>query len=221
MKKILALFLAASVFMTNGSIAFAAESDIEINYQETVSYGASGEELTEGDFTYIVEENGQATIISYNGTSEVADIPETVGDGILVTALDDELFYEKTGVKKVIIPKYISSIGEYTDDTFYGASDLENIEVAGGNRTYYDQNGVLFRIGASSGLPMLMKYPEARQGESYTIPKDTNRINVCAFNECNFLKKIIIPPSVSVVDLYGFINLSNKVIILQQDDPQK
>ena len=242
-KRLLALFLAASVFMTNGSIAFAAESDIEINYQETVSYGASGEEQTEeqtyGEFSY-TEYNGTATITypdgtsekiehpaiitKYNGSSEIVEIPGTInknGKTLTVIELEDALFYKKTGVKKVIIPEKVASIGEYPEDIFRGTSDLEEIQVSDSNKTYYDQDGVLFRIGASSGLPMLMKYPEAKQGESYTVPNDTYWIYEKAFVSCSYLNRIIVPSNVSSIRGGGFYDMSGKTIILQQSDPSK
>ena len=221
-KRLLALFLAASVFMTNGSIAFAAESDTEINYQEAIAYGASGTEQTEGDFTYVVEENGQATITKYNGTSTTVTIPEMVEGTIPVTALDDGIFYGNMVIEKITIPKTIKNIiGPW--NLFYNTPSLNEIIVDSENTAYFSRDGVLYQYGTGSDeLPMLIRYPEAKttNPNTYVIPNDINEICSSAFYSCS-VEKIIVPSSISWIMDISFSHLTNRTIILQQTDPSK
>lgn len=234
-EKILAWILAVSITITNGRIAFAAENttnnelseqttdiskqNIEMEQSEEVAYGVSAEGQTEDGFSYTIT-NGQATITEYNGTSTVVDIPETVEGTVPVIALEDDLFLDNTQVEEVTISKNVISMGNDFEDVFCGASSLRKISVQSGNRCYYDKDGVLFKY-ATNGLPMLVKYPEAKESESYTIPEDTDWIWIYAFNRCAYLKKIVVPDSVTTVGIWGFCGLKDTHIIVKQTEPSQ
>lgn len=254
-RKVLAWILAASIMITNGSIAFAAENttntesseqttdiseqNIEIEQQEMDVYGASAKtvyndysiyegEYAEDDFTYVIAagerttlsytpSDGDAVITGYTGPGGDVVIPDFL-DGHPVRVLAMGLFLNNKTVTSVQIPSTLENM-RWPENVFYGASSLHDIYVEDGNKVYYDIDGVLFRYGASSGLPMLSKYPEAKEKASYTVPDNTNFIDSYAFNECKYLEKIVIPPSVSYITLAGFSNLTDTTIILQQTDP--
>ena len=235
-KKALAVILAVSVMMTNGSIAFAAEDTagtgssgqaadiseqaIGIDQQEVSAYGTSSEGQTEDGFSYTITD-GQATITEYTGTDTVVEIPETVEGTVPVTTLASNLFLNNTQVEEVTISKNVTSVGTYPEHMFRGASSLHDIYVEDGNKVFYDIDGVLFFYGASDGLPILMKYPEAKEGASYTVPGSTYRTWLYAFYKCRYLKKIVTPLSVGNLNIAGFADLSDASIILQQTDPSQ
>lgn len=216
-KKILALFMAVSVFMTSGSVAFAAE---EINTEEVPACGTE-EELTEGNFSYTVSD-GQATLTSYNGTDETeVEIPEYVQGDIPIKAISSKLFYHNTIIEKVFISENLASIGNDPENVFLGATKLKNIEVKDRNRGgMYDIDGVLFFYGTKN-QPVLLKYPEGKEGNTYIIPDDTEYIKAFAFYNCSNLKKIVVPSSVATVMTQGFDSLTDTTIIFQQTEPSQ
>lgn len=262
-KRILALFMAVSVLMADGSIVFAAENN---HQEETVAQSngtteeasveaavsadeeeqemaadvaamehteqvaedlpASGQtedvapagttegELTEGDYSYTVE-NGTARITKYNGTKVNAVIPSEIG-GYAVTSLGQDVFRNHTTVESVHIPAgvtFIGGVGDVVTTTFKGTSSLKTITVDSNNKTFYSTDGVLFRYAATDGLPMLFKYPSARNGSSYTIPNNTVYIVSDAFCSCSNLEKIIVPSTVKFLVIGAFSELSYKTII--------
>lgn len=216
-----------------------SEQNIEIEQQEMDVYGASAKtvyndysiyegEYAEDDFTYVIASgerttlsytpsDGDAVITGYTGPGGDVVIPDFL-DGHPVRVLAMGLFLNNKTVTSVQIPSTLENM-RWPENVFYGASSLHDIYVEDGNKVYYDIDGVLFRYGAGSGLPMLSKYPEAKEKASYTVPDNTNFIDSYAFNECKYLEKIVIPPSVSFITLSGFSNLTDTTIILQQTDP--
>ncbi len=227
-KKVLAVILAVSVMMTNGSIALAAEDTVDtgsfgqtadmseqvikIGEQEVPAYGEAEE-----DFSYMITTSG-ARITAYTGTDVNVSIPSSIG-GYPVTGLSSTLFSNNTAVETVYIPETVT----YTenDAAFYGAASLKHIYVDDGNKIFYDIDGVLFFYAADSGLPVFMKYPEAKEEASYTVTNDTDWIWSYAFYKCKYLKKIVVPLNVSHITVAGFSDLSNTTIILQQTDPSQ
>ena len=70
-------------------------------------------------FTYRVDPDGNAIITGYIGDAENLEIPEEI-DGYPVKGIDDGAFKDKDGLKGMIIPKNVDSIG---DDAFDGLGD--------------------------------------------------------------------------------------------------
>lgn len=73
--------------------------------------GETDETLTEGKYTYTVEE-GKATVVAYAGGDVKAVIPQTLG-GYPVTAISAHAFEGDTVLMDVTIPEGVSAIGEY------------------------------------------------------------------------------------------------------------
>ena len=98
----------------------------------------------------------------------------------------------------VTIPSSVTSIG---DMAFAGCWYLANLSVAAGNPFYQADDGVLFTKGGKT----LIKYPESKPGETYTIPPSVTRIGDYAFNtDSGFhdffrLKSVTIPSSVTSI----------------------
>ena len=211
-KKLLALFLAVSVLMTNGSPAFAAEAKVE--HQEAASSGSA----EQSEWEYITYWDG-AWITKYLGSDTNVTIPSTI-DGLTVTALGRNLFMDNLTVESVYIPETVMRM-EDCCTVFTDASNLKEIRVNENNPIYFDRDGVFFmhREGKPEGEPLLVKYPEGKADlNAYVVPNDVYGIGTHAFRNCPALDKIVIPESVKVCSDEAFRLLDHVSIILKQTD---
>ena len=107
--------------------------------------------------------------------------------------------------------KYIeipSGVTEISPDAFIGCSELSYIDVSEDNKEFTSIQGVLFNKDKTE----LIKYPEGRNNEVYTIPNGVRVIKSCAFKNCNKLKQIKFPKSLQSIEYEAFnscINLSD------------
>ena len=68
-------------------------------------------ELTEGDFTYAVSEDGTAAIVTaYNGNATAVTVPDTLG-GLPVTKIGEYAFEMNDTVQTVVFPSTLKAIG--------------------------------------------------------------------------------------------------------------
>ena len=137
-----------------------------------------GEEATEGDAT-----QGDAT----------------QGDATTGDAGTDGDYYDRDGIKKIIIPETIEYVDPY--NTFWDLHNLEAIEVAEGNRFYSSQDGVLF----DKDKTVLLKFPIGKAGE-YEIPNTVKVINDYAFYSCSKITGVTIPDSVLAINQEAFFD---------------
>ena len=106
-----------------------------------VYWGYAGE-LTIGDYYFYYDINGNATILSYNGSSNVVMIPETVGD-YYVIRIGAEAFYNIDAMEYVEIP---DTVVEINDRAFYDCDSLRiatipsSVEKMGEHVFYYGNN---------------------------------------------------------------------------------
>ena len=121
--------------------------------------------------------------------------------------LPEEAFAECTKLTAITLPEGLESIG---GDAFSGTSissltlpvslktldakalrgcnHLETIQAASGNRFYESRNGVL--IDTADGI--LIKYPAAKDGNSYTVDSDLVKIGDWAFEGAGQLQTVTI-----------------------------
>jgi len=91
----------------------------------------------------------------------------------------------------------VTTIGR---DAFYECTSLTNITVNTDNSNYSSVDGVLFNKLQTS----LIRYPAAKEGDSYTIPDSDESIGARAFGSCTSLTSITIPDSVTTIGTEGF-----------------
>ena len=213
-EKWIAYILALAVGMTNITTVSAAETPV----MDTA--GESDEkvpvEYTEGDFSYHRFVDGTAGIFKYNGKGGEVIIPETVGENIKVTELDQSLFYGNELVEKVFIPKYVDYMGETgAESIFMGASSLKEISVDAENTSHFSRDGILFSDGYKRNQRVLVKYPEGRETAdgTYRIPEDVDFLWASAFCHQQKLKKIVIPETVKDVGECTFTSFKDSMIV--------
>lgn len=158
---------------------------------------ASGEsaELTSGDFTYTVDDDGNAHITACSSTAEEINIPESV-DGVKVTEIENKAFMDCMA-KKITIPEGIVYIS--AENPFAPCFSLEEIEVDEKNKNYTSVDGILY----SKDMKTILCYPPAKDGEAFTIPDSVEEVGIAAFTETK-LTEIILPDSISTLNRHCF-----------------
>ena len=147
-----------------------------------VSLRADGAEalvFTIGDLTYSVtdEANQEATITGCTVTATAVTIPATV--------TYNGVEYSVTGIAELV---------------FTNCPALTAIDVVPENARYSSQDGVLF----NKDKTVLVQYPRAKAGNSYTIPNSVDSIGSRAFQQCSTLTQITIPENVTKIGEWVF-----------------
>lgn len=157
-------------------------------------------------FSYTLLEDGTASVVCEDKSIVQADIPSTL-DGYPVTELAESCFSGCDALETVNIPDTVTSIQSYAfeqcvmlseidipasvteigDFAFEGCLGLECISVDADSENYSDQNGVLFKNGESM---VLMRYPQAMEGDSYCIPDGCGTLAPWSFTDCTKLNSI-------------------------------
>ncbi|MDO4492355.1 MAG: leucine-rich repeat domain-containing protein [Clostridia bacterium] len=104
---------ACALSVRNGAFIRPAKADTE------------GEAYAEGDFSYVLSEDGSACITEYLGTETVVNIPAKLG-GRVVSAIGDDAFSYNEDLTAVNIPKALKTpaIG---DGAFAGCKNLRRL----------------------------------------------------------------------------------------------
>ena len=74
-----------------------------------------GEELTCGDYTYVLLEDGGARITAYDGMDAELTVPDEL-DGHPVREIGEEAFKQCNSLTTVALPEGLTSIGDYVFD---------------------------------------------------------------------------------------------------------
>lgn len=209
-KRIAAFLLTMVILVTGNNTVFAGELPEMENMVDAT--GEAFEEKVEGDYTYTVT-NGCATITAYAGTETNIVTPTTLG-GYPVTEIGKQAFGEKE-VRSVIVSEGIVSVGAYAfwncqnlyeiefpstlqEIGYGGLADtiaLKEISVTKNNPVFFSENGILFKH-VSKGIT-LYTYPAAKEENEYRVPYYATSIMSWAFNDLQYLTKIIVPSTIT------------------------
>ncbi len=120
---------------------FAAYPDADLKAKK--SKQLNKETVEEGDFVYVVNDDGTLMVSSYSGSNSIVNIPEQV-NGREVTSIENGAFYGDDTIKEINIPKTIKGVEiswgreYYTDE-----EDTEWYYDCCGSKNDYDDYGVL------------------------------------------------------------------------------
>lgn len=99
-------------------------------------------------------------------------------------------------ITSITIPSSVNTIATMA---FCGCSNLNSINVAGDNKAYSSQDGVLFNKSKTT----LLCCPSAKSS-SYVVPSTVNTIGEYGFYACKSLTSITLPHSLTILRPYSF-----------------
>ena len=145
------------------------------------------------------------TVDSTVGNTEVnsllSTIKNNVGEGTILdlsnstaTSISTWLY---SGVSSITLPATLSSISSLPSQFFEGANTLTEIIVPESNTVYCSQDGVLY----TKDMTGLIKYPAAKEGDSFTLPGEVKQLYYEAFYGNKNLTTIN-----GLTQITGFIN---------------
>lgn len=165
--------------------------------------------------------NGSIAIQSYTGTKAAVVIPETI-DGLPVTVLQSDAFFDRQDVTSVVLPDSLTTIYgtafngagittitlpqnvTFAYNAFKGANALTTIDVDPRNPVFRSIDGVLFCETGET----LEEYPPGRQG-GYVIPDGVTGVRKEAFASCSKLTAVTLPSSLRFVGESAFASCSS------------
>ncbi|MBE6624991.1 MAG: TIR domain-containing protein [Ruminococcaceae bacterium] len=160
--------------------------------------GKTGTTTDGVEYEYI---SGGVKITGYTGSSTEIAIPSTI-NGLPVTSIRSQAFYECTSLESVTIPSSVTSIGERA---FECCTSLKSITVDGNNTAYKSVDGNLYTKDGKT----LIQYAIGKTETSFAIPSGVTTIGEGAFAYCTSLTSVTIPNSVTSIGGGVFFNCAS------------
>lgn len=242
-KRIFTVLLALILLCT--TIPFVAAQDvitredngikITLDCEGTLTISGEGEitdlwDLRDVDFEGLSDEEMEE--LGYKRALEEGYLPirsVIINEGI--TIIGDRAFEGCYSLESIVIPESVTIIGyeafrycsiksihipasvEYIGlQAFEDAYLLNEITVDDNNQYFSSLDGCLYNKDQST----IIKYPEAKKGDTYIIPEQTKRIGERAFWGNDYIKQMIVPATVEYIASGSFcacINLQNLCIL--------
>jgi hypothetical protein len=204
--------------------AMPASQSVAVSANSTAT--ASG---TYGQLTYTTN-NGAITITKYTGPGCAVVLPGTI-NGLPVTSIGSQAFYDCTSLTSVTIPNSVTNIGveafgwcisltnitigssvtSIGSEAFDNCKSLAAITVNTNNPAYSSVAGVLFNKSQTT----LIEYPRGGAGTYYTIPNSVTNIGSNAFFRCYTLASVTFGTNLTSIGSQAFYQcskLSNVII---------
>ena len=187
------------------------------------SAAAEGEDqLTSGDFTYRLREDGTAVLTGYTGNSGDLVIPVQL-NGAAVTVIGAEAFKGNTALMTVTLPETLIEIGDYA---FFRCENLSYVNLPAGIRElgrnpfascsldclHLDpghpalalEDGVLYSLPDQRLVACSVTRPKG----DFTVPDGIRIIGASAFYECKTLTGLTLPDTVTSIGRKAFYQCS-------------
>lgn len=98
-----------------------------------------------------------------------------------------------SGTTNITIQKNVNSINKFA---FNGASALIEINVSSENETFSSVDGILYDKNKNT----LIRYPEGKQNETFTIPETVTTIGEYAFYDCEKLTNVKLSNKITTIE---------------------
>ncbi|QIB69709.1 leucine-rich repeat protein [Aminipila butyrica] len=135
---------------------------------------------------------------------------KTVTFGSSLESIGDSAF-ATTKVSVVELPATIKSIGT---QAFYDCNSLTSIQVAAGSSTYSSVDGVLM----NAAKMILLQYPAAKEGNSYSVPDTVKTITDYAFYKNQELKTLALGTDVTTIGTNAMNQMAKLTAVTMHDD---
>ncbi len=146
-------------------------------------------------------------LVNYYGAGGHVVIPEGVkgiGEDAFNGSVTGNSFI--SAITSISLPSTLESIDPYVFD-FCDA--LASFSVATGNTNFVTENGILYNIDKTT----IVRYPQAKAGDSFDIPNTVETIGYSAFWHCTNLVSVEIPTSVETIQEAAFGECSSIISI--------
>ena len=191
MKKALSVFLSLLLCCSFVTFAFADEEDFDIDSNGLLyNYTGTDDKVVVPDGVKTLSEG-----VFYGATMSEVVLPDSL------EVIEGYVFCECKNLKAITIPQNVKEIGDYAFDY---CPSLASISVAAGNQHYQSVNGVLF----SKPGDLLLRYPEAKTGDSYAVPDTVRTIAPDAFYGTKPVS-VTMGDNVEEIKCYSFQNCEN------------
>ena len=160
-----------------------------------VVWGAHSIPSSENDFSYTG--SGSTATITGCTNAGIINIPQTI-NGKTVIAIGAGAFSNLYGITEIVIPATVKTIDI---SAFENCFDLQKITYEGSPTYFGSINGVLY----GDNNKLLLKYPEGKTDESFTVPTRVDIIKSSAFKNNKFIKHITLPDEVGNDNYVGKI----------------
>ena len=164
------------------------------------TYAATTED---GMFEYLA--SSDSVMITKCNKGGKIEIPNII-DNKPVTSISTEAFDKCYWITSITIPSNLSK--SLSGRLFRDCSSLTDIYVDEENAQYKSVDGVLF----NKDMSYLIKYPQAKQSETYNIPTKVLYISDYCFFGMHNLKTMDIPEGVKTISPYTFASSSIETI---------
>ena len=173
-----------------------------------------GEELTCGDYTYVLLEDGGARITDYDGEDAALTVPDEL-DGHAVREIGDAAFFYCVALTTVTLPEGLASIGDSAfsfcesltavtlpdsltsigKNPFSSCSSLAKIDISPDHPVFAQIDGVLYEKESKT----LICCPARKEGDSFAVPDGILAIGDRAFYGCETLTTITLPKGLTSI----------------------
>ncbi len=199
----------------------SSDSGVVKKESETVRIRSNigDEERVQDYVVVVVEKEGieTATVdvfgknIYYSGDVIIPETFQLKGKEISITGISNRAFRWSDQLESICIPAAIEDVGireHETSNPFYYCVNLKEILVDENSKFFKAEDGVLY----SKDGKILFSYPAGKEDNSYTLPKEIEKVCSGAFLGCKNLEEILVEEG------NGFYESSNGALIEKETE---